>query len=356
MLLWLTCEGSPKAINWQAYLDELDNLGEAGYKRDHAVFADRAVLAEILALPNLSRRARAYFLHIQAKFSTIAGIRHEVTPIYVSASCYAEVTDGDSHIIPLSAFANLHSAVRANLVCEHMYDFHVLSFLASMALANWNMNSTFQVSFVPVSGGGGGTHLTLLTYQLNADSIGICVVDSDKSHPGDAYGSTAVSCSRAFKHSWRWRLHVLAARELENVVPPEIWREGIGEELFAFDEAYDDRWWGVYGFADSKESTDSLCRYFEIGPGHGSYTSVQASLRELSTQGVPNCASCLREFECAGAACCNLGAGFPKGLQSLAAWIERGRALPKTTRMVRALEALLKDLVKTGIAPRFRVT
>lgn len=166
------------------------------------------------------------------------------------------------------------------VIVEHMYDYKVIVGLAQISLRDCGAGALAGISLMPISGGGGATSLALSVHQSNRRSLGLCVVDSDRPHIKGAVGSTARGCSKVYDDRWSWRLHVIAGRELENIIPPEIYEmAGIGFKLSRHG-GYNEVGWAVHGFADTKKG-DCLCRFRSIDAGNQSYKETAAALAKF---------------------------------------------------------------------------
>jgi len=350
MFYWIASHDASNGFNWANHVAELDNLGEAGFNGDHLVLGDRSALEVIADLACLSRKARAYFRSASVRFTTVGGLKRHIRPTYVSASYNAPTYHGSDLFIPLVYFSSVHSASRSILVVEHMHDYEVIVALGESEIAHRRLGSAIKLSLTPASGGGGGTHLTLKTYQQNAATSGLCVVDSDRPHQEGALGVTAVTCQKAHAASWKWSLHILEARELENVIPPDfIASTGLPAPVQGVD-FYNDQLWAIFGYIDLKLA-DNLCRYFSIGPSNASYVATRNALTVFAAL-ASSCHQCLLASACSHVATCSLNTAAPSLLSNVANWIRApmNKFPRRITARVAALNGLLDETLRVGVA------
>lgn len=354
MLIWIETEGQdPRELNWQDWLEALDNLGEAGFRGDHLVLGDRLALESISRLPDLSRKAKAYFASAATRMSTVGSIREKVKPVVVDPVLLVSVERGGVTRIPLAHFADETSVNRALLLCEHMYDCEVIAELAESRLRSLGISGACKLSMKFASGGGGGTHLALRTTQRREPlSIGVCVVDSDREHPNGALGTTASACRASFIPVWNWKLYVINAREMENLLPPELVRAAGFQELRKA-EYYCEECWAIGGYVDLKRE-DNLCRFRELDPANLSYVLVQAAYTSLVLKhpAIDRCEGGV----CAGFDSCSLNTLYGNLLRHVAAWIRPGisRRIGKLTT-VPALDEACDRVIEASLARAFSV-
>lgn len=333
-------------LNDSAQFDALENLGEAGFAGRHLVLGDRGLIDVIASAGGLSRKASAYFRSVRSKYAQVAGIRRSVKKINVSADCQSPMLDGE-WTVPLQSFRTDDAVERVLLLVEHMYDYKVIVGLAHIFLKELGVASWVNLSLTPVSGGGGGTSITLSVHQSNMRSLGMCIVDSDRPHIKGALGSTARGCVGVYEERWGWNLHILNARELENVIPPQIYERGGVEYSVENPDGYKIEAWPVYGFVDMKKG-DCLCRFRSLVPGDLSYKETQVALAHYKADSGKDCPS---QF-------CKLCAAGEGALIALAASLERyplvaERMLPSR---VPPLTALLNEVIGYAAAAKWSMT
>jgi hypothetical protein len=355
MLFWI--DNAVGSFDWPAYLDAWDNLGEAGFKGDHFVLGDASALEAILKVAALSRRASACFRSVLSRYATLAPIRRRLQAVVISPNAWARSRRPDGQwVIPVSDVTHHSALVRAVLVCEHMYDCRVLCALAVWYLQRLGFSGIAKLGFHFASGGGGGTHLTLSTYLADPLSLGICVVDSDKPHSKGRLGTTASSCVQvssreSVENSWRWDVHTLQARELENLVPPSVWRASVGSDDFVWKDYYDEASWSVGGYIDTKRG-DHLCRFLDVSAGDQCKNEIKAACRSLKDRAVGSLRVCSEKVECIGEDRCVLVIGDDSRLKKLDEWLrQRGSQLPRSVvGGVQPLHEALDRLLRTGVA------
>lgn len=340
MFLWIT--GSLD-LSKAGQFDAVENMGEAGFAGRHLVVGDRGALDLITSDNRLSRKAMAYYKSVKAKYSQIAVLRGFIPKVNVSADCYSPLK-GDEWTVPLDSFRTDDAVEKALVIVEHMYDYKVISGLASAYLRGLGAGGWVGVSLTPVSGGGGGSSLTLSVHQNNKRSLGICVVDSDRPHIRGPLGSTARGCAKIYDDRWGWRLHVINARELENIVPPEIYEAGGIDYKLGSWGSYRSETWAIHGFADTKKG-DCLCRFRALGPGDQSYRETVAALQEFPV---------VNDHECPSPSC-SLCEADESVLVMLSSKIETHplAGLRKLPAHVSALSDLLREFVSYGAAPKW---
>lgn len=259
--------------------DAIENLGEAGFAGRHLVLGDRVAIDAIAEQEGLSRKALAYYRSVRSKYSQVAVLRRLIPKINVSAECYSPFKD-EEWVVPLESFKTDDAVERALVIVEHMYDYKVVVGLARISLRDCGASALAGISLTPISGGGGATSLTLSVHQNNNRSLGLCVVDSDRPHIKGAVGSTARGCLKIYEDRWSWRLHVIAGRELENIIPPEIYEMAGIDFKLSRRGGYNEAAWAVHGFADTKKG-DCLCRFRLIDAGNQSYKETAAALAQF---------------------------------------------------------------------------
>ncbi|MBY6279025.1 hypothetical protein [Stenotrophomonas maltophilia] len=327
-------------------LEAVENLGESGFAGRHLVLADRSTIESISGSGALSRKASAYYRSVRAKYAQVAGVQRSVRKFWVSADCYSPILNGE-WTVPLNSFRTDDSVERLLLLVEHMYDYKVIQGLSNIFLKELGVAAWIRLALTPVSGGGGGTSLTLSVHQKNMRSLGLCIVDSDRQHVKGATGSTAKGCSGVYDNRWGWSLHVLGARELENLVPPQLYSSSGIDIPIGDGGNYNSESWPIYGFADTKKG-DCLCRFRNLAATDLSYRETLAALAHFS--------------ESDGSACpsrnCKLSSGNENALIALSANFEKHplaaqRTLPSK---VQALTELLGEVVSFAAAANWKIT
>lgn len=330
-------------FNDSAQFDAIENLGEAGFAGRHLTLGDKAVIDSIASVAGFSRKASAYYKSVSSKYTQIGGVKRSLTKVNVSPLCQSPIWSNE-WTVPLRSFRTDDSVEKVLLLVEHMYDYNVIKGLAEISLRELGLAGWVKLAVTPVSGGGGGTSLTLSVHQRNKSSLGICVVDSDRPHIRGALGSTAKGCERVYEERWGWTLHVLFARELENLVPPELFEMCGVDFQGGAGNSYDEERWAIHGFIDTKKG-DCLCRFEALPAADISYAETRAALAHFPWRTSAACPSSL----------CSLGEGNEGALISLSKALERHplaaqRRLPSR---VPPLTNLLREVVGHAAAPRW---
>lgn len=356
MFLWITTSGAnPASVQWSDWLEALDNLGEAGFRRDHLVLGDRAAILEILRVTDLSRRARAYFQSVATKLTTLGAIARVIRPTFVDVNAISAHQGATGVVVPIAHFKSLHSLERALLLCEHMYDCTLAEEFSLARLRGLGLARIGRLSLRHVVGGGGGIHLTLSTYQLDAETLGVCIIDSDRAHPFDALGTTASTAKGVFEEGWKWCLHIIEARELENLIPPEV-AAACGLAKPRLSNYFNNEAWAIGGYVDFKlEHGDKLCRYFSINPSSQSKRHVRDAIAHLRTCAVVG--GCCAASDCSGEGNCVLTQYNKDMLKRVATW---ATPMGVTARLdnvttVDAFDRMTDAVVAAGLAPGFAV-
>ncbi|HHA2451873.1 TPA: hypothetical protein ACOENR_003304 [Stenotrophomonas maltophilia] len=352
MFFWLKDERDVLGgeVLYDEYAACIENLGEAGYRKEHLVFGDRTIIARAMSL-DISRKAKTYYASVLAKYATLGGLHREVRRVFVSTGCYAPAVENGVWTVPLSAFSDVSAVASCIMVVEHMYDYTVILGLVDIYLAQAGLASLVGINLFPAAGGGGGTHLSLSMYQRDARKLGICVLDSDRSHVHDALGNTAGTCKRIFAESWRWRMHIVCGRELENVIPPGVLRAVGIDSPYVDDSNYSDERWPIMGYVDLKAG-DYICRFKNIDRGNKSFLETNDVIdRHFGAVSACDDGPCRREA-------CLLCRSADSMLSDLAGRIQGSefRKMRKLPQRVKALEKLIDDVVAAGAVARWNFT
>jgi len=117
------------------------------------------------------------------------------------------------------------------LLVEAYFDFEMSKHAAlTWIYRNKSYSNTFSCEFDFVNGGGGNL---FRVYQRAVDrrDFFFCLIDGDKRHPSDSYGSTAGNVSRNLVDRDRnHQVHIIDATEMENIIPLKILEEAIHEK------------------------------------------------------------------------------------------------------------------------------
>jgi hypothetical protein len=230
MLIWIDLAGldfanelPPDALN------ALIDLGEAGYKANHAVLAARRDLRVLAGLQSLSPRARAYFNRAYEEFTQLGHIASRPNHVVASYTQTAPVLMGGVWRVPLQLFSQDEYVRPSLVVCENDADFDVIRELVLIYVRQNIKGVALAATSHP--GGGAGTVTVLRRLFRDPNPNFLCVLDSDREVVLGAEGSTARGVRNVwFDGIWRARLYVLTARELENVLPVELVRQFCRDE------------------------------------------------------------------------------------------------------------------------------
>lgn len=112
-------------------------------------------------------------------------------------------------------------------VCENITDIDFYIMAGMVFLNNSKLLKEYTLKFLKV-GGGGNTTISSFENHLHNNSLVICILDSDKSHPKALLKETALRF-HAYEKGWgqRYWLHILDCTEAENLVPMKIAQEAL---------------------------------------------------------------------------------------------------------------------------------
>lgn len=252
--------------------ESLVELGEAGYRGRHFVLSTYPILDKIRHRADLSPRSLAYFKRVHNEFSQIGGIGRGVSRYLVaSPDAHAPVMRGGVWTVPLSTFSNDEFSQSSRIICENDNDFDVYSALAEIFVGKTHPGFSLSIKSLP--GGGGGTAGVLRRFLVEPNPIGLCVLDSDKSHRGGAEGATARGCRSEWFENWRVGLNVIAARELENIIPLDLVKAYLSETRI-----------NISGMDDFEKLPNELARYICLKTGEAICRFFGADVRTADGQ------------------------------------------------------------------------
>lgn len=328
-------------------IEAFETLGLAGYSRTHIVLGDRGLMKALAGSGLLSRRSQQYFKYVFSRYSDLAVLRRRFDPVFIGRSSF-DVNRIEKISVGLDFFSSPASCGQAVLLAEHVFDYKLIRALAKGWIAKNGLASACDVSFRFAAGGGGGTGHVLSVYELDGTSIGCCVVDSDKDHVDANVGNTAEFCINMHSESWRWALHVIEGREIENLIPNCLLEAAVPGRVRANPVLYSDECWSLGGYSDHKIA-DSLCRFLRV---RKDVPRVSGALAKLGSNAQGRLATCCGSGKCGeGKPICNLTEGSGGVLQAVVGYIEK-RGITRRFSSVSALEAMLRVVVSTGLAPR----
>jgi hypothetical protein len=190
----------------------------------HIVYVDR-LLPELRVGHDLSDRGRATLREIEGRRPELAGLRRGL-PVYArvsGSSGYTIQTDSAPvvHRIGIEWFqGDLGRADRATLLCENKDDAEFWLMFSEGLLSRKKWKVALRAH---LRGGGGTTTDKELATLLKEQRVVLCIVDSDKSHPGDGNGDTAkLVLAASEKGQALYQACVLSSRELENAIPTAL--------------------------------------------------------------------------------------------------------------------------------------
>lgn len=219
MLLWI------RDINFDSSLDEailetrweaVSLLGEAGHRGKHLVLGPRPVLQALGSSPEITKKARAYYLAKAESLTQLGRVVATLSHVSISSDCSEPHLLDGKWIVPLSLFSDPDYLQTANVICEDEHDFDVLRGLAAIFARRLWPECGFSANSMP--GGGRSTHRILRRVAESKGPVFLCAVDSDREHAGDTAKATAELCVAVGADSWRGELYVLKARELDNII------------------------------------------------------------------------------------------------------------------------------------------
>jgi len=336
MLFWIETEQSDVAEIVDDYIDSFESLGVAGWSKYHLILGSRQLLTALASSTSLSIRATAYYKYVHSRYAELASIKQHIDCVYVYPRGGFAAAAGEDRRALLRAFEHPKTCDKANLLVEHVYDYRVILEFARAYLSNIGLARVGELSLRFIAGGGGGTGHVLSVYESDGDSIGCCVVDSDRERIDAPVpkGSTADFCAQNHVPSWRWVLHIVDGRELENLIPDAL-LEGANMRVRTIPGFASDDTWAVSGFADHKKD-DLLCRFLD--GGRPLCPELRAALDRLATRGA-SVTRCCHSKECAQRDLCKLTVGN-KGLLSVVSERLEKRGCPRGISMVEALRKL----------------
>lgn len=349
MLIWINHEALSQSLKANAEVDAFNALGEAGYHGRHAVLAPRGLLSSLATLEGLSRIARAYYSSMAESATQLGALFSIGSHIVADASVAGPVVRAGVWHVPLALFQDPDYSRKSELLCEDLSDCVLLEKFAEVYVRrNYPLCS---VAVRSVAGGGNATAASLHASSADPNPFCLCVVDSDRELPSGALGETARRCVAAYIKSWRVRLIVLDARELENLLPVAVIR-AVQRMRGLIDESVDHLHLVSHdlAFYGCFKSGERPCRFHNVPEGHGGKGQVTRALRETARVH-PRFREC--GGDCAERQCAifpRLGDGF---LRYVIQWIEqvsyKNPALD-TSNWYESLEDAVRSVAIVGMA------
>lgn len=207
----------------------LERILLSGYDGIHYVLADkRETIAHLEKISGLSAFSTNYIQSIKNNFATEAGLIKENLPKIIINYSHPPINfqaTSDEFNIHLHYFKN-NDIHRTLILCENLTDTEIYE-LAAHAYKHHN-KIPWRISIDKDMGGGSQTFNKFRMVTVNPIRPVLCILDSDKKSPKSDTGSTAKTCqkvaNREGKNSVN-KLLILQARELENAIPKNIYRE-----------------------------------------------------------------------------------------------------------------------------------
>lgn len=170
----------------------------------------------------LSEEQRAIAKKIRIKYPELA-VLSNILRTYARLCATGTEPELNSNVweIPFDWLA-ANNLNEVNLVCEDLYDCDICKEAAADFLNSNGLNS-LRLKLDPTPGGGGNTHRVLERKAITEQRISICVVDSDKTSPGDVIkpASTAGKCMTV-SGPGIFELLISDGREIENHIPSRL--------------------------------------------------------------------------------------------------------------------------------------
>jgi hypothetical protein len=266
-------------------LDALDNIVSSHRKGYHYVLSDRKCLEFLSQLDGLSPSSKRQLQMLSHDYTTLAGIRNNVSSKIVIKPPNFNLKRIDSVIesglqgysyttsifeIPLRDFLSSEFLYKTRLVAEHLHDCYFYEFIGNEFSKIKGLPC--NLAFDHLHGGGSDTHRILEDKIIN-NHIVFALVDSDKKDPMEEIGTTAkqvVKVYEQYKENAIVGCEVLPVHEKENLFSSTVY-EYLGynvkptaiQQLKLLEE-YDNH--GIfYPFIDLKEGlhSENYRSYFE---------------------------------------------------------------------------------------------
>lgn len=233
MLLWL--EGGAEVVASVCARGDrvhaLRNILASVRRGENAFFADRALLHGLCDSGVLDESDSACLRSAAQDLTQFGSALAAIKKIRLSTTASEAEKSGQEWIVPIERFLQPTILYRPLLIGESMRDARFL-LVASQRVLDC-IAPGFVCSFIPSNGGGDSTAEVLEEYLRSDGPPFFCVVDSDQEFQFSNFGQTASKCQRAMhraRDEWCFRLYVLEARELENLLPVAL-RESLLEGM-----------------------------------------------------------------------------------------------------------------------------
>jgi hypothetical protein len=215
--------------------DGLHNLAIAAREGNHYLIAPRELAQSLSHAARLGLRERTLYRVINERYSTLAGMAHQVSfKVRVARDIVADRIVAGRNVeitLPLSYFSSTTTIQPVILLCENLDDCKLIyEFVRTFAHAERLGAIKTSLDMRP---GGGSTTADVAESILRPDRrMLVAVVDSDRESPGGALGGTALNTRRVFANWQRAtsELIILKGRDLENLLPDEFYRTEFGQD------------------------------------------------------------------------------------------------------------------------------
>jgi hypothetical protein len=209
--------------------DGLINLAVAAREGHHFLIAPRALAETLSKQTTLGLRERTLYKTLNDRYSTLAGMANQVSfRVRVTRDLVANRVVRGAIVeitLPLSVFSSTTAIQPAILLCENLDDCELI-YEFVRAFAHAERLGAIKTSLEMRSGGGSTTADVAGAVLSAGKRMLVAVVDSDRVSPCGALGGTASNTLREFNNwgSPTGELIILKARDLENLLPDEFYR------------------------------------------------------------------------------------------------------------------------------------
>lgn len=289
MIYWLSDIRGPvldQSVGLTPGIHAVENFGSAGYFGQHLVLGHRPDLVALSVEPRLSERARVYFRSTAERLTELAGLSRVASVVQVSGEVLAPVERGGTWHVPIGNFSDPDALLPSCLVAEDENDLRLLSEFARVWTEREVKSCKLSLRFMP--GGGSNTFKVLRRQFRDHKNPVICIVDSDRDLPGGSPKSTAENCEAVFRSdsvAWRDALHVLQARELENLLPKTLVQSLVANSRNEMEKAerLNSINRDIADYVDMKIG-ERLCRFHELNQESPSHARVLVGLEATSVE------------------------------------------------------------------------
>lgn len=210
--------------------DSFANLALAGREGKHLIIGSLRLLRYLASSNFLGRREKAFFaqsIELYTRNWAMFGVVNICARIVKEGDVHREIVGGRTElVIPLEKFSRIDSVAETTMVAEDLTDCKALAVFAK-ARAKLRGVGAPRVAFDMKPGGGANTGKVFVDGLSGNRIFYICVLDSDRYFPDAPLGETARKAAELFEE-YNYpcaELHVLGCRELENLIPDEIYEE-----------------------------------------------------------------------------------------------------------------------------------